>query len=53
MPVDASSLPGMGGEVQPGARPRGVSANIPQEAIDEMLREDPTGGSNDAPDVYG
>ena len=35
----------MGGEVAPGARPRGVSANIPQEAIDEMLREHPLDGS--------
>ena len=25
-----------------GQRPRGVSANVPQEAIDELLREDPT-----------
>ena len=45
MPVDPGALPGMGGEVAPGARPRGVSANIPQEAIDEMLREHPLDGS--------
>lgn len=25
-----------------GQRPRGVSANVPQAAIDELLREDPT-----------
>ena len=30
------------GMEQPRGRPRGVSANIPQEAIDEMMRDDPT-----------
>jgi len=52
LPVDVSSLPGMGGEVAPGARPRGVSATIPQEAIDDMLREHPAGGSDQGPDIY-
>ena len=44
----------MGGEVAPvpGARPRGVSANIPQEAIDDMLREHPMDGNQVNPSYY-
>lgn len=33
-----------GNDIGVGQRPQGVSANVPQEAIDEMMREHPTGG---------
>ena len=29
-----------------GSRPRGVSDNVPQEAIDELMRDDPTQNDN-------
>lgn len=40
----------MGAGPSVGSRPRGVSDNVPQEAIDELMREDPTIG--DMPQTY-
>ena len=50
IPVDIhqqmSGLAGGNPNVGSPGRPRGISATIPQEAIDEMMREHPLDNSN-------